>query len=376
MKKVIIIDHEPLTKRRIEIFYIEELLSYGIEIEFWDMSSYFHPGLSIVDHVNRDYSFMVVSLIDLENKLSALEISNCLFVIEAFNLFKYRKFFRILNHYKCYKIKLELYASTFIDTRSFWHKFKQINLRNILPIAISHLGGVLNQCYHSYYKISPFDLYISSGNNPLIDVHINHPDWEKAKKCNKDDGINIEQDYAVFCDEYFPLHPDLRYFEGIKINNLEERTQEYRALLNNFFYRLEKLYKVKVIIAAHPKANYGSEAWNGRAIYKYKTCELIKECKFVLFHSSTSISFAYIYNKPLIMITTPLYKKITTLYRYQLLTSQRLKLKIYNAAEKENITLMPLLPEIRDSYIYNYMTTSEVENRGNAEILFQTFSGL
>lgn len=375
MPKVIIIDHEPLTLRRIEIFYIRELRSYGIEIEFWDMSSYFHPGMEIVDTIQTDYAFVVPSLEVLKTKLSGLDIEKCVFIIEAFHLYAYRKFFKLLNDYKCYKIKMELYASTMVDSRSFLYKLKSVNIRDLMRAVRIHGEILLNKWYDYRHRITPYDLYISSGSNPSIQVHINHPDWEKAQDCPCFCLENPEP-YAVFCDEYFPLHPDLRYFENIKIDRLEEYTRQYQNSLCDFFDKVEKAYKVKVLIAAHPKSDYEAGAWGGRSIYKYKTCELIKGCEFVLFHSSTSISFAYIFNKPLVMLTTPLYKKVSSLYRYQVLTSQQLKLKIYNIEDKEEVRIEPIPPEIRKNYIYKYLTAPEVENKRNPEILLNTLSVL
>ena len=59
----------------------------------------------------------------------------------------------------------------------------------------------------------------------------------------------IPEKYCVFHDEYLPHHPD---FSMLGINTVDEKL--YYKDLNIFFNLIEETYKVKVVIAAHPKA--------------------------------------------------------------------------------------------------------------------------
>ena len=47
MKSFIIIEHEPLTERLNRIWNIEELLSKGINVEYWDVSQLIYNGIDI-----------------------------------------------------------------------------------------------------------------------------------------------------------------------------------------------------------------------------------------------------------------------------------------------------------------------------------------
>ena len=55
MKKVIIIQHEPLTKRTYKIFCIEEIINAGYEFEYWDLSQLCTPGLKLLDSLDLPY---------------------------------------------------------------------------------------------------------------------------------------------------------------------------------------------------------------------------------------------------------------------------------------------------------------------------------
>lgn len=376
MKKIIIIDHEPLTMRRSEIFRINELLERGINVEHWDMSQYFHKGMTITDTIYAEYSHQILNLKELRNAIDYNNISNTLFIVEVFKLFKYRTFFRILAEQHCFCIKLELYATTLSGNLSLWQKLKIGNIRAIWNAINKRFNYALNLIYFKLYKIHVHALYIGSGNNSLINIHINHPDWEKALQVRKNAEYLLSQRYVVFCDEYFPLHPDLFYFEKEKIKNLADMVMSYRKSMCSFFDRIEKEFGFQVIIAAHPKSDYHSNDFGKRLIFKYKTPELIKDCEFVLLHASTSISYAIIFNKPLIMLTTPEYKKVKSAYYYQLIIEKYFSSHIYNVLSNDPIKLYQISPALRLKYIYNYLTSKGVENQSNTEILFQIFSEL
>ena len=81
--------------------------------------------------------------------------------------------------------------------------------------------------------------------------------------------------------------------------------EQYYNSLNLFFEFLEKKFKTNVVIASHPKRNLAiiGKNFGNRKIYKNKTAELIKNCKFSIAHSSTALSFCILSNTPIIFIT-------------------------------------------------------------------------
>ena len=112
----------------------------------------------------------------------------------------------------------------------------------------------------------------------------------------------LEEQYAVFLDEDFVHHWDFE-FAGVSPPVSEE---EYYSKLNNFFNIFEKSTGLKIIFAAHPSSTYGKRLHllQGRPFVVGKTAALVKDSKIVLMHASTSQSFAVLWRKPLIFLTS------------------------------------------------------------------------
>lgn len=76
--------------------------------------------------------------------------------------------------------------------------------------------------------------------------------------------------------------------------------------MNNFFTSFERKFKTKIVIALHPKSNFKEMKKNflNRKIFIGKTQELNFNSKVVFTHCSTSRSYAVLYNKPMIYLTS------------------------------------------------------------------------
>ena len=122
------------------------------------------------------------------------------------------------------------------------------------------------------------------------------------KDLQKPSGTKFKDDkYIVFCDVYFPLHPEYIRF-NIKPLITPER---YYLKICKFFYKIEKETGFKVIIAAHPRSKYEEhpDYFDGREVIRGKTMELVRDSEFVLIHGSTSLNFAVLYYKPVLFLT-------------------------------------------------------------------------
>lgn len=108
--------------------------------------------------------------------------------------------------------------------------------------------------------------------------------------------------YSVFIDENVPDHDDYQ------ISNFKSPIdgKTYYKLLNNFFSIYEKKFKTKIVIALHPKSKLDEMKKNflNRKIFIGKTQELIFNSRVVFTHCSTSRSYAILYNKPMIYLTS------------------------------------------------------------------------
>lgn len=119
---------------------------------------------------------------------------------------------------------------------------------------------------------------------------------------NKEQAAALVAPYAVFLDEDMIYHSDFDH-SGIKSPATEDA---YYASMNCFFQKLERKLGMPVTVAAHPRSRYDlrPQLWNGRTTIYAKTAQLVRDAKLVLCHQSTSVSFAVMWRKPLIFLTT------------------------------------------------------------------------
>ena len=110
-------------------------------------------------------------------------------------------------------------------------------------------------------------------------------------------------DTAVFLDEYMPFHPDYVH-QGIEPFST---AGEYYPQLCRIFARIEEKTGLKVVVAAHPRADYAShdrDYFEGRPVISGKSAELVRDCRMVILHASTAVGFAALFEKPMVFVTT------------------------------------------------------------------------
>jgi hypothetical protein len=370
MKDIVIIQSTPLTKHTYKIFHIDELLCAGFNVEYWDMSQYFFPGITLMDEIKENYCKYINSIAILKNKLQNIIVRNTLFIVEVFDCWKNRKFFKLLKKIGCFTVRFQLFATADIPIGIF-NRFIQENSKGKFRMFKSFFTSKLYNLYRKIYHFSSFDVEISS--NPSLNcsqtVFINHPDYEQSKEdYYKNNLFNFK--YAVFLDEYFPLHPDLIYCNKFQINN--EDSKNYLKIMCNFFEIIEQQFNIQIVIAAHPKSKYTETDYGNRCIMKYVTGQLIKYAQFAILHSSAAVAFAAIWHCPLLFCSTNKYKKLLIRnheYIYKL--SQYFNAPLINIEHLTNSELPN--PYINNNacedYKYTYLTRPEIEKLKNKDII-------
>jgi hypothetical protein len=138
--------------------------------------------------------------------------------------------------------------------------------------------------------------------------------------------------------------------------------------MNNFFDALELLTGAAVVIAAHPRFNKKEHkgVFDRRTVIHGKTMELVKSAKFVVTHSSTSISGAVLFRKPLLMVAHPSYRGR---YEEALMRGMAKELNkeihwVGSMLSKEKLTeLLNIDDRAYASYINNHIKSSESANQ-------------
>lgn len=111
--------------------------------------------------------------------------------------------------------------------------------------------------------------------------------------------VQADPALGVFLDNYLPFHPDWGAASPLD-------PAEYYPLLRKFFDLLEEKHGMRIVVAAHPRSLYEKlpDYFGGRPVIMGDTVNLVRRSRFVIAHQSASTSYAILFNKPLVFVTT------------------------------------------------------------------------
>ena len=167
----------------------------------------------------------------------------------------------------------------------------------------------------------------------IIPINSKFYDEYKEKK------IILGQKYITHLDL------DLNYKHKIdkKIKYKKETIDKHYYYLNNFLFKLQKIFKKKVIVSIHPKYDlkFIQKKLIKFKVVKYKTKKLIQNSYLVTDFGSSSVIDAVILNKNIISLISPYIDYPNNVY------SKVLKLYEYNIKSGKNITRKNLLSNFK-----------------------------
>jgi hypothetical protein len=321
---VIFLISTPLSTRDVNRFGFEILKKHGFHVKIYDFSNLINRNLLLKNPVVSDpvnyhvckinsYSYLTE---ELEKDVSHSIFFDMIVGFGEFNLSSER-IFRILKKYNvkyCIVSAGNLPAPLQPNIVKYWsNRIKSaLNprlLSNFLALSLTSFLRMHSSVYplpeiifsgdseaKSYYikkykipenKIIPINSYD-------YDVYLQYLNQNNSK-CQPD------HEYCVFLDEAATHHPD---FDIIGVKHIDEN--RYYHSMNKLFDKIEKETGYKVIIAAHPRSKYEQtpDVFGKREIIKGKTIELVANSSLVVAHSSTSINFAVLFNKPILIVET------------------------------------------------------------------------
>lgn len=381
IKKIIILISQYFTERDYDRYGIDLLQENGFDVSVWDLSDFIYPktigplksafGIFDKENIIRfDSVKEVVQAIGKENH-ETFFMSTIYYTPQTMNIFK--AISRVGCKYGCtgpYTI------GTFPRTDNIM-TYKSIS-RKIFDKTI--IKKTVNRVYQIYVKISPklfgincasyFTLAggLSTANGPIINnntfmQYIHAADYDSFLKHKNADEKKHDNDFIVFIDQYLPHHPDALISKQTgKIDS-----EKYYEDLKTFFDHIESLTHDKVVIAAHPKANYrGKEhLFGGRKIvYGHNSMELISKSNLVLMHYSMAINLAVLFRKPILFITSNMLNRsvgshINTLARW-------FRVSPVNISDiNKKIELPSVDSEMYDAYISDF-----IKKPGTKDTLF------
>ncbi len=368
VKKIILLNHEPISDFIINRFDINHLLKNGFDVEYWDMSRLYRVTNSTRTDVFCSFDVAIRS--KKEVKLRVEKNSNDSVVYIKMMHFKWSDLWlhKILSENNCISVFFVTGTVPIYECRNLHVKIS----RKIFNI--DYKKYFLNRVANIIWRIKNLNHYtvVFSVGNTLVHsgkirskcvVRTNHYDYDQyIISCRKE--VNLINDkYIVFLDENRIDHPDNKL---VGLENLNRK--KYFDRMNNFFDRIENAWGFKVIIAEHPSSNYSDNTFNNRKRYKYKTSDLVKNCEYVLAHWSTSIDYAVLYCKPLLLLYSNEIKDRDKTFCSIMGYNKELGSALYNIDEDKKVARPFVNSGKYDHFKYNYLVSQEKENKLSTDI--------
>lgn len=190
---------------------------------------------------------------------------------------------------------------------------KRVNLYFSTKSIYISLRFLINKMINIFNR-NYFDILIITGKSSSSNflnfrskkiLYGNSYDFEKIENKNF---YKLPYKYSVYLDEILFEHPDEKL---LNTSSIEDKN--FYSKLNTYFQSIEKEDNLKVVVAMHPKRSLNdSKFFYDRDVFFEQTKELVKNCEYVIAHGSTSINFAIIYKKPIIILTN---KNINSYYK-------------------------------------------------------------
>ncbi len=204
--------------------------------------------------------------------------------------------------------------------------------------------------------------YLSFSSTTKV-LSINYADYDLylAKKNQIHTPMQLENDkYIVFLDQYLPGHIDFVQLGGVGMD-----VERYYKSISNFLLQYAKRNQCRVVIAAHPKADFKNYVPSEVLVYKNQTFDLIAKAEVVFAHYSTAVSYAVLFNRPLVFLINNC-----------ILNSPLRKILLKQIKGFSDFFSAPLLncdgllsefsvgfnKKIYDKYKFNYLTTYETQS--------------
>ena len=396
-KKLVILANSDLTQTLLKYFCMD-YLSTVYDLEYWVCVNMLKPSTRFVaQKIEREYVKEVASLSQLEEELRNLPKDTIisyhgLYTVENVEFHKVvSKYFKTINFVDFYgnsvdyvrqrkstsgasqserpklfrQLKNLLYKSSFLKViiKSIKHpkQFKEILQRQ-------------RECdaYGGLYKDM---LYISCSPGSKFLIH--HPDVEQYLSVRKTESKETKK-YIVYVDQFFPFHSEMNFGKDV---NIDVIAQSHFEKIDAFFDRIEKYYECKVIIAAHPTAEYAKNPFKGREIIYHKTAELVCNSIGVLTHASNALSYVMLADKPVALLSDSEIKLCTRMYEGLLLYQDVFGVDLYDLdsllSDENEISIRKIDPQIRKEYIETYFgNIEETDKVLNNNLLVQNFNAI
>lgn len=379
-----------------EMFQMESFLSKGCDVEVWSAVNW--KFQEIPEPGGADRSGRTCYIDDensLKHEINRVKDENCIFLIYPYHSYDYisyiirkqikkagfhfcniteppslQKNFRIISSYNRYYIIIKELYRTLREIGSVFLKIplkklvfrkkekcnyiitlKNLHARFLGPIKYKSLYNfitmeVMYDSFPNYFEIlskrnilihaSPYDEYLDAKSFPSF----------------------CKEEYVLYVDSYAVGHSD--YIKRGGIFPVSD-PQEHLKRLNVLFDKIEESWGCKIIIAAHPKAEYKGEEFQGREIIYYKTNSLIKDARLVIMEITTCAGNVMMHKKDyLVIYSSEYFSRIPSMKNgydayVQWLECKKLDIQDCDQIRQWETYVTPYNKKVGDSYIKRYV---------------------
>jgi len=374
---VIYISNCQLTDKVSADWHIDFLIERSVAVEYWDIVALVREQHAERDAQNPDWLRRLRSFAEVESLLRRPDYRRALYVMLLTYGGKATRIFRLLSKYDC---RMVSFASGMLpsDPAFTWRKIIAW-LATPDRLLREIIGRFRASALRKLNLVRPFAVTFAAGNVALRTPHhslrvvpINFFDYDRYVKLQASATPRILRDrYAVFLDINLPYHSDLTLTGYRHID-----AAEYFRSMGRFFGLLEQAHGLRIVIAAHPRASYDPGVFGGRRLLRLHTAELVRDAEFVLSHTSTAMSYAVLFAKPIIFIYT---RGMAEAYEHWFVRQIRcfadyLGAPNYNVDEIDDpgqVCVRPLSSSDYQRYKYDFLTSHASERTPTEEIVWR-----
>jgi len=377
MKKIVYVCYSPLTTVYENIFYVFGLKDSGISVEYWDLSKAYFKDISFTNVIERDYVRKIDTLKELEKAIKSEDSDTLYFLIITYSI-KTLSLYRIFTRNKCrlgfFERGMLPSVATGVGVLKKISKLFSLNRTALISILLTRVACILRKTGY----VKKFDIVFAAGSK-AYSIHektcrvvpVNYFDYDNYMSLRNSSVRIVAGQYVVYLDDNIIDDSD---YEIIGVKSID--AQEYYSVMSNYFSLIENKFNVKVVIAAHPKSNYIKNPFSEREIIINKTNDLVKDSLFVLAHYSTSISYAVLYEKPVLFIFTDAMRKkpyFSTILAFAK-ELEFVPLNINAIKSIDDIGVGTIKKEVYDKYKYLYLTSRQSEKEYSNSIVLKTLT--
>lgn len=349
-RNLIHLSFSPLSPMLAQNLCLKEMQEAGYEVKYFDLNGIFNQKVKH-DPTFAEFVQFINSWEELDQKLKNFDSNSTLLNIQ---IGPDKSNFSILKRLYSLPFKTTFFEVGTLPENTVRTYIRKIKYRiadfPMTPDYIFRAGKFSSLPFSKKCKVLP----------------INYCDYDSSLKSGDDLPAELKgKNYCVFIDQFIPGHPDF-------INNDIDQLKYYQSI-SSFLLKIEKKYGFIPVIALHPKADSNVFENSGILTFKHKTIHLIKNSSLVVAHYSTAISFAAIYNKPVLFIINDEMLKcaLTKMFRKQIRNHANFfGAKVINC-DHYSFHELSIVPHAKkyENFLFDFLTHRETKSTTNETLL-------